>query len=94
VTSTFDAHRQKLGDQRRYPFFLSVGVAFIEHKITAENISLIGKRFPYAAEDDGFVFGRTDPDNADPWNLRLLRPHGEGPCPGNAEQRDECAPSH
>ena len=40
-----DAHRQKLGDQRRYPFFLSVGVAFIEHKITAENISLIGKRF-------------------------------------------------
>ena len=89
------ADRQKLRDQRRYPFLLSLGVAFVKHKVAAENISTLGKPLPQAAEDDGFVLGRTDPDDADPRNLCLLRPRGERPCRcGAAERRDERAPSH
>ena len=89
-----DAGRQKLGDQRRYPLRLSFGIALIEHKIAAENVSPIDKALPQAAAGDGFVVGRPDPDEADPRNLRLLRPRGERPRGSKAHDPDERAPPH
>jgi hypothetical protein len=61
---------------------------------TDQNISPLGKPLPQAAEDDGFPFGRTDPDDADPRNLRLLRPRDEGPCRRPSNEADEFATSH
>ena len=89
-----DAGRQKLGDQRRYPLRLSFGIALIEHKIAAENVSPIDKALPQAAAGDEFVVGRPDPDEADPRNLRLLRSRRERPRGSKAHEPDERAPPH
>lgn len=59
-----DVEREKLGDQLRDPLRFSLRVAFLEHQVASDNVSLVGQTLTQSRDTPVGAAG-TDPDVAD-----------------------------